>query len=209
MANTLNISWGGGSKSEPTNSLKLDKSDVRHHNNEIFFYCGVNSDSINALINAVDSVIEGQMEKQKSLIKEDVANHKIVLYIDSYGGTIKDCFKFIDYINILKANHSIHLTTVCTGFVASAATLIALVGDTRYITKLTTYMLHELSCLSAGNYTHVASQMKYINNLHENIIGLYLKYVPDMTREEISKMLLTETWLTAHECEKLGFAKVL
>jgi ATP-dependent protease ClpP protease subunit len=204
MSNTniLNISWGGILSEN-------NKADVRHHNNEVFFYSTINSESINLLINAINSVLEKQIEKQKSLLNEDNNCCKVILYIDSAGGTIKDCFKFIDYINILKKNNKIHLTTVCTGCVASAATLIALIGDIRYITELSTYMIHELSCASVGHYTHVASQMKFINSLHENIINLYQKYIPELSREVISSLLLAETWLSALECEKMGIAKII
>jgi ATP-dependent Clp protease protease subunit len=202
MTNIINICWGGG-------LTDTQKQEIRYHNNEVFFYSTVNNDSINTLINTINSVLEKHTEKQKGLLTEENNSCKIILYIDSPGGIIKDCFKFIDYINILRKSNKIHLTTVCTGCVASAATLMALIGDIRYITELSTYMIHELSCASVGHYTHVASQMKYINKLHDNIVNLYIKYIPELSKDKISSLLLAETWLTAIECEELGIAKVI
>jgi ATP-dependent Clp protease protease subunit len=202
----LSLYWGIETKNS---KLEISTNNIRSNNNEIYFNAEITGETINLLIKEIDIVLSRLTEKQSSLLRDDTNQNKVILYIDSGGGSIKDCFKFIDYINILKKNNKLYLTTVCTGLVASAATLISLTGDIRYITPLSTYMIHELFSVTGGNYTHLTSRINHINNLHENIINLYLQFVPTLTKEKIIKLLQTETWLSAEECEELGFAKVL
>lgn len=200
-----NIVWGVDSEI----NKPIGENAVRSTNNEIYFNGEVNQVSIISLMKEIDSVLGKLTKAQNNLLQSTISPVEIILYIDSYGGTVKDCFKFIDHINILKKNHGLVLTTVCNGVVASAATLMALCGDKRYITKHSTYMIHELFSYSIGTYTHLTSRVKHINILHEHIINLYLHYVPQMEREHLLQLLQTESWFSADECVKMGFAELI
>ena len=204
MKDLTNISWGVDMDAE-----FVKESNVRSNNNEIYFTGGVSQSAIISLIKEFDTVLGNISKAQTTLLQSTQPAVEIILYIDSGGGVIKDCFKFIDYINILKKNHGLHLTTVCNGLIASAATLMALTGDKRYITTHSTYMIHELFGHAVGTFTHLNSHMKHINIIHEHIMQLYLKYVPNLERDKLAKLLQDETWFTAEECAAMGFAEVI
>jgi len=203
--NYTNIAWGGD-----ITDGNVREGVVRSNNNEIFFNGGVTSVSINSLLTELDTVISKVTKAQTTLIQNTNNNPvEIILYIDSPGGSVKDCFKFIDHIDILKKNHNLNLTTVCNGIAASAGTLMALVGDKRYITRHSVYMIHELFGQSIGTFTHLTSRIKHINMLHDNIVALYLKYVPSLDREKLLNLLQTETWFSAQECQDMGIADII
>jgi ATP-dependent Clp protease protease subunit len=86
---------------------------------------------------------------------------------------------------------------------------MALVGDKRYITRHSVYMIHELFGQSIGTFTHLTSRIKHINMLHDNIVALYLKYVPSLDREKLLNLLQTETWFSAQECQDMGIADII
>jgi ATP-dependent Clp protease, protease subunit len=204
MKDLININWG----------ISLDaefakEANVRSNNNEIYFTGGVSQSSIILLIKEFDTVLGNINKAQTTLLQSTQPIVEVILYIDSGGGVIKDCFKFIDYIDILKKNHGLHLTTVCNGLVASAATLMALTGDKRYITNHSTYMIHELFGHTVGTFTHLNSHIKHINIIHEHIMRLYLKYVPSLERDKLAQLLQNETWFSAKECAAMGFAEVI
>ena len=65
----------------------------------------------------------------------------IFLHIQSYGGNVHDALSSVDTI----LNSEIPITTIIEGYAASAATLISIVGDYRYIFKNAYMLVHQLS----------------------------------------------------------------
>jgi len=126
---------------------------VHSSGNEIFFTCIVNCENIKSLIIEFHNILKNCLNKDNILSSNADIIPKIILYIDSPGGLIKDCFKFIDFIKIMKKNYKFELTTICCGGTASAATLIAIIGDKRYVTQLCIIMIHELFGGAIGSYT--------------------------------------------------------
>lgn len=210
----MGMIWGeiiSNSKQNTNASSKYDIN-IYSNNNEIYFDCSICHDSIIKLIKEFDKVISAFNKTQSGMIKSNDETCYITLYIDSHGGSVPDVFKMIDYIYILKKQHKLHLTTIGHGIIASAATLLALIGDDRFITPLSTYMIHNLfagTAYTVDTYTHLISRIDNIDQTHNNIINIYTQSVPNMTKEKITNLLQTETWMSAQECEEFGFAKVL
>jgi ATP-dependent Clp protease, protease subunit len=72
---------------------------------------------------------------------EGIHGDPINVVINSPGGSVYDAFAIIDRIQ----SSSCHITTIGTGFVASAAIPILASGNTRKVTRYTTLMYHEPS----------------------------------------------------------------
>jgi ATP-dependent protease ClpP protease subunit len=178
-------------------------------NSEIYFNGAVTEESIICLIGEFTKVLDKPAQSSASIVAGEGAPAHVTLYLDSGGGAVKDAFKFIDFVTALKQTRRLHLTTVCLGIVASAATLMALMGDVRYITPNAIFMIHELSCGVGGTFTHISSRMKFVSMVHERILSIYLECVVGLAREELEKLLSTETWFSATECAARGFAEVL
>lgn len=214
------LSWGiqhsdsGSSTYEYTSNTASSR--VRAVGSEIFFTSEVCTDSVNALIAEIMNVIGGRTETaSRSIIDSDSAaatvpaSKRVTLYIDSPGGIVKDCLKFVDFVTIMRNDKRLWLTTVVHGMAASAATIMACVGDERYIAPSALAMVHELFGGSVGTFTQITSGMKRLNAMHNAITGVYLKFNKRITREQLCDLLLKETWFTAEEYVDVGFADAI
>lgn len=195
------LSWG---LSDSYDFGETIKDRVRMVGNEIYFTSEVDAESIDRLVTLlVESIDSGS--GNNSLVRRE-GPVKVVLYIDSPGGLVKDCFKFVDTVDMLKRAGRLHLTTVSLGMVASAGTLMACIGNERYVTPNTICMIHELFGGNVGTYTKLTSGMKCLAHLHETIISIYLKNNSKISRDKLTDYLAKETWFTAEEYVNEGFA---
>jgi ATP-dependent Clp protease protease subunit len=179
---------------------------VRVSENDVFFTSEVDTDSIDLLLNEITKIADKSSSSSLSGRAGKDGPVRVTLYVDSPGGMIKDIFKFVDYVRILRRRGRIHLTTVIVGLAASAATIMASMGDVRYVTSSSTCMIHELSAGNYGTFTHLTSEMKNIKHLHDTIVDIYVSANSKVTRESLSDMLLKETWFTSQEYVEAGFA---
>lgn len=184
-------------------------SDIYSSNSEIYFNDQIDQKSINTLIKTFNAVITASTTAKSNIMSKNDEKLHISLYIDSPGGNVTSCFKFIDYINIVRKIYNIHLTTICTGIVASAGTLIAVIGDIKYITENAMCMIHELFGMNYGMYTHLTSRMKEIEFYHTRIIKIYMENNKKINKDVLTKYLTSETWFSAEEYIDAGFVDAI
>ena len=70
----------------------------------------------------------------------------INLHIQSSGGSLMNTYYIVDLIQSLETP----VNTFIDGFAASAATLISVAGDKRYMTKNSLMLIHQLSSQNGG-----------------------------------------------------------
>ena len=88
---------------------------------------------------------------------------------------------------------------------ASAASVIAMAGKTVKMSPVAALMIHNCSTYASGDYramTHTAEVLKKIN---ECLVQAYIQKT-GMTQEALLDMMDHETWLSANDCIKYGFA---
>ena len=88
---------------------------------------------------------------------------------------------------------------------ASAASVIAMAGKTVKMSPVAALMIHNCSTYASGDYrdmTHTAEVLKKIN---ECFVQAYVQKT-GMTQEDLLDMMDRETWLSANDCIKYGFA---
>jgi ATP-dependent protease ClpP protease subunit len=198
------ILWGN---EEQTTSIV---NEVYSKGKEIYFTAEVNDNNITSLIKEFQNVFDKQQTKDNGVKgfyedKEENNSPNITLYIDSTGGSVSACFKFVDYIDIVRKQKKISkLTTVITGTAASAATLMAVIGDEKYITKSGTAMIHELSSFNVGQYHRLTSHMHILDCLHKRIMEIYMENTKK-TKEQVEDFLMRETWFFGKEYVEGGF----
>ena len=95
----------------------------------------------------------------------------INIHIQSSGGTLMNSFYIVDLIESLE----IPVNTYVDGYSASAATLINVVGNKRYMTKNSMMMIHQLSSSSQGKYEDLNDNSKNMNMLMDKIKYLFNK----------------------------------
>lgn len=166
--------------------------------NEIHFSDGINKISIQYVIREIQKIIDTHKKKNKD-------KKLVITYtIDSPGGSVLSVLKFVDFINIVKKKYKfVEFVSVITGLAASAGTIMALSADTRKMTKNAYAMIHELSSGNSGQYSHLASHMIFLNQLHENLLSFYID-ATGKTKEEFENWLIKEKWCSAKEYKEMG-----
>lgn len=129
---------------------------------------------------------------------------EINLHINSLGG---DVIEGIAMFNLLK-QHPAKVNVYVDGFACSIASVIAMAGDTIYMPKNSMMMIHNCWTYTDGNAKELRKKADDLDKIMEASIESYLAKI-NISREELIELLDAETYLTAEECYKMGFADVL
>ena len=137
----------------------------------------------------------------QNLYALDVINHKrIILKINSPGGSISDGVAILDAIRTIKSP----VITWITGEVCSMAALISVTGNYRVMTKDSIWMAHPpREGVSSDYFNFERDRIKRLD-LSEKVGDEILKKYTKLSPEEIIKSKTGELWLSAKECLKKG-----
>ena len=129
----------------------------------------------------------------------------ITVWINSPGG---DVFAAAQIYNMLR-DYKGHVTVKIDGLAASAASVIAVAGDTVLVSPVAMMMIHNPATLAMGNTKDMEAAIAMLNEVKESIINAYVDKT-GLSRNKLSKMMDDETWFNAKKAVELGFAdKVL
>ena len=106
--------------------------------------------------------------------------------------------------SLLKA-HPGKVNIAIDGMAASAASLIAMAGDTRTMRDGAMMMIHDPSAITVGNAALHAKNGAALNKLADNYAGVYAR-ASGKTPDAARGVMQAETWLTADEAVAAGFA---
>ena len=123
------------------------------------------------------------------------------IYINSPGGDIFAGYAICSILN----RKTYEKIAYIDGLGASIASVIPMCCDKVYMYTNTMMMIHKPWSSKTGNATTLRTAADRLDKIEDTIIDLYLKRV-NLDKETISKMLEDETWLSAEECVKHGFA---
>jgi len=124
---------------------------------------------------------------------------KINVHINSEGGEVFDGIA----IHTALSMHSAHVTTYIDGIAASAASFIAMAGDTIKIARNATMMVHDAATLAWGNEADMIACAKLLGKLSDNIADMYAEQTGG-TVEQWRAVMREETWFTGQEALKAG-----
>lgn len=119
----------------------------------------------------------------------------IKLYINSDGGDLHAALPIVDIIRSLR----IEVHTYVEGIVASAASIISVVGTKRFMTKNSFLLIHELRTSNSGRYSFLKDEIENCDILMDKIKKIYLEN-SSMTENDLNKLLKREKILSAEEC---------
>lgn len=127
---------------------------------------------------------------------------EIIVRINSGGG---DVFAAMAIYTRLK-EHSANITVKIDGWCASAATIIAMAGDSIEISVGGIFMIHDPSVGLLGHYdaeelNKLAEELKTVK---QSIVNCYMT-VSDKSEDEIKNLMASETWFTGNEAVEAGF----
>ena len=172
-------------------------SPVEVQDNMIMFYGEVNERN-NKTLNKVLRGLDKDLQTVKVKYGVEVP---IKLYISSYGGSIFSAFSTVDTILTLRT--PVH--TYIDGSAASAATLISVVGEKRYMHKNSFMLIHQLSSVVWGKYEEFKDEMENLDMLMTRIKEIYREHCT-IPKKELTSILKHDLWLDSTKCIKWGLA---
>ncbi len=125
----------------------------------------------------------------------------ITVIINSPGG---DCVAAAQIYNML-VDYPHPVTVKIDGIAASAASVIAMAGDTVLMSPVSTMMIHNPATIAMGDHTDMEKALQMLEAVKDSIINAY-QLKTGLSRREISRMMDAETWFDATKAVELGFA---
>ena len=130
---------------------------------------------------------------------------EINLHLQSPGGALLPTLGLVDLIR----TSDIPINTYIEGYVASAGTLISVVGANRFIGKHGAMLIHQVKMGSeSGKYNEIKDFSENADTLMSIIKNIYLEQT-NMKEEELDKWLAHDLWMNATTCKKLGLVDIL
>lgn len=131
---------------------------------------------------------------------------EITVRINSGGG---DVFAAVAIYTRLK-EHKAKVAVKIDGWCASAATIIAMAGDTIEISVGGIFMIHDpmAGLLGYYNVEELNKISKELETIKQSIVNCYMT-VTEMSEDEIKNLMTEEKWFTAEEAVEAGFCTSL
>ncbi len=142
-------------------------------------------------------------EVTPQLFKDELnaGNGNITVWINSPGG---DVFAAAQIYNMLR-DYKGSVTVKIDGIAASAASVIAMAGDTVCVSPVAMMMIHNPATLAMGEAKDMQKAIVMLNEVKESILNAY-EFKTGLTRARLSHMMDDETWFNAKKAVELGFA---
>ena len=125
----------------------------------------------------------------------------ITVWINSPGG---DCNAAAQIYNMLR-DYKGHVTVKIDGIAASAASVVAMAGDTVLMSPVSMMMIHNPSTIAIGNTGDMQKAIDMLDAVKESIINAY-RLKSGLSRNRISQMMDDESWFDANKAVELRFA---
>lgn len=128
----------------------------------------------------------------------------VTVWINSPGGNV---FAAAEIYTML-CDHKGRITVKIDAIAASAASVIAMAGDTVLMSPVSMLMVHDPMTIAMGNARDMEKAIDTLNEVKESIINAYVKKT-GLTRSRISRLMENETWMNARKAVELGFADAI
>ena len=125
----------------------------------------------------------------------------ITVYICSPGG---DCVAAAQIYNML-SEYPGKVTVKIDAIAASAASVIAMAGDTVLMSPTGILMIHNPATIAFGDHNEMLKAIDMLAEVKESIINAY-QLKTGLSRAKLSKLMEAETWMNANKAIELGFA---
>ena len=194
LSNNNNNVLGGGEEEEvvpqPQPPLKQGYADATYPLT-INFYSPVTIETCMALTNYLKQLDV----KSKQLQIQYGEVFPINLHIQSGGGMLMPTFYVCDVIKTLDTPVHVYID----GFVASAASLIAVSGTKRFMTQHSFMLIHQLQSQSSGRLNEMKDEITNLDFFMKNAKDIYYRN-SNISKEVLENLLSNELWIDAQDC---------
>lgn len=131
-------------------------------------------------------------------------NGNITVWINSYGGDVFAGSQIYTMLKEYKGNVAVKID----GIAASAASVIAMGGDTVSMSPTACMMIHDPSSsffFAVMNIEATKELLRQLNSIKDSIVHAY-ELKTNLTHDKISKLMTDETMMSASQAVELGFA---
>jgi len=125
----------------------------------------------------------------------------ITLWLNSPGGNV---FAAAEIYTMIR-DYPHRVTIKIASIAASAASVIAMAGNTVQMSPTALLFVHDPSTIAMGNAKDMEKAIATLNEVKESIINAYAAKT-GLSRNRISKLMSDETWINAKKAVELGFA---
>jgi ATP-dependent Clp endopeptidase proteolytic subunit ClpP len=190
--------WGEVTKTPKKAVQKAgDEKHISVHENKIYYYSGVNRDSVSELNKKIGELESKSLTLTHNLDLEQPPNLKI--FINSGGGSVVSGISSMD--TILRTKVPVH--TYVDGFAASAATFLSVVGEKRFMSRNSYMLIHQLSSQLWGKYSEIEDEKKNLDLMMETIKNVYREYT-QVPMNKIDEILKHDLLWDAKQCLEYG-----
>jgi ATP-dependent Clp protease protease subunit len=137
------------------------------------------------------------------MFREDLEAEEgdVTVWINSPGGNV---FAAAEIYTMLK-DYAGKVTVKVASLAASAASVVAMAGDTVQMSPTALLMLHDPSTVAMGNTRDMEKAIAALNEVKEAIVNAYAAK-SGLRRGRIADLMSEETWLNAKKAVELGLA---
>lgn len=179
-----------------------DKLTVETVDNHVYFYADVDSDRCLAMIRSIREIEARLISERESRGVPAKADYvPIWLHIQSGGGDLFAGLAAADQLATIKTP----VYSVVEGLCASAATLISLACQRRYVMPSGFMLVHQFSSVHWGTHEQFLDEIKLQEMLMETLVGFYVRKTK-MLPTKIQELLKRDSWFNARQCVEVGLA---
>lgn len=148
----------------------------------------------------------GEGVTAKAFVKDlkALGNADINLHINSGGGSVFDASAIY---TALKA-HSGKVTSFIDGIAASAASFVALAGDSVVMADNALFMIHNPFGGATGDAKAMRDMADLLDKVRDTMVGIYMSKT-NLSEADLLDALDKETWYNASEAQAAGFVDVI
>lgn len=102
-------------------------------------------------------------------------------------------------------SHKGNVTIKIDGIAASAASVIAMAGTKVLMSPVSMLMIHNPMTIAFGDKQQMKQAISMLDEVKESIMNAY-EIKTGLSRQKLSNMMDSETWMNVHTAMELGFA---
>lgn len=175
------------------------------HSDRIFYLSeDVSENSMGNICFELLKFINFDIEEDK--IKKNYYKKPIKIFINSFGGSVYDCWSLIDIIE----HSTTPIYTYVTGKAMSCGFLIFLAGHKRFATEHATLLCHDVSWSMSGKYEIVKNNVDELHRLKKDIEE-YILSKTNIPKQDIYywNERAKDWYIHSEDFERLGICKVI
>jgi ATP-dependent protease ClpP protease subunit len=165
--------------------IKINGVIVPNDYQDVYDWFGMDATSPRKVSNDMGQVILGE---------------RLDVEINSGGG---EMFAGSEIYSLLK-NYAGNVNVQIVGLAASAASVIAMAGDSIFMAPTAQLMIHNVQSRAAGDYRDMEQSAELLKNLNTSIANAY-QLKTGMDQQALLDLMDQETWMNAQQAKDKGF----